>query len=470
MNDVEYHTLLVGLLMSDGLNESSRESSQALERADMLENIGTAIAYTGALRIRAIYYARRGDVVRADQYYNELGLQAIQGGTVWQGEWFSVPSEGAAGAAWNDLVVLRRSLDRLRLLVAEAPSLGNLYDGMCITYHFRRGEYARAAELGARYVESHPPRTVTGWSSCYGVVALSYVEIGEAERARALCEYALAQVSSEDLSYFVLYTTLEVAHATALAMTGEPERGKSLMRQKIERIRRHGEHSSLVIVYQYQARMAQLLGDRELLAESLQAMREAALMSGLPAVILLATRVAELRAGNRSSPLPPPSAPLDSVLPQPNKRDTQARTSSLTEVTAVAAFLRRAPSGRRRIRDALWLLARYWCCDEAYVFRLEAPSELTLLASIPDERQAPALTRALSAALQPLAQAVTLDNGARYRLLTIKAPDNDQPLGLVAIREGAETVSTIPADLLQELSEILAQDIHSTASDSLPSS
>jgi hypothetical protein len=45
---------------------------------------------------------------------------------------------------------------------------------------------------------------------------------------------------------------------------------------------------------------------------SLQAMREAALMSGLPAVILLATRVAELRAGYRSSPLPPPSAPLDS--------------------------------------------------------------------------------------------------------------------------------------------------------------
>jgi len=468
MNEVEHHALLVGLLMSDGLNECSRESSQALERADMLENVGTAIAYTGALRIRAIYYARRGDVVRAEQYRNQLDLQAIQGGTVWQGEWFSVPSEGAAGAAWNDLVVMRRSLDRLRLLVAEVPPLGKLYDGMCITYHFRRGEYERAAELGARYVESHPPRTVTGWSSCYGVVALSYVEIGEAQRARELCEYALAQVSSEDLSYFVLYTTLEVAHATALAMTGEPERGKALMQQKIERLRQHGEHSSLVIVYQYQARMARLLGDRELLAESLQAMREAALMSGLPAVILLATRVAELRAGNRSSPLPPPSAPLDSVLPQLNQLATRppARKSSTTEETAVAAFLRRAPSGRRRSRDALWLLARYWCCEEAYLFRLDAPSELALVSSIPDDREAPTLARALSSELDR--QTLTLDNVARYRILTIKAHENEQPIGIVAIREGSETVDTIPDDILKELSDILAQDIHSTSTNPLP--
>ncbi|HTU60081.1 MAG TPA: hypothetical protein VMF89_16630, partial [Polyangiales bacterium] len=312
MSEFEYRALLAGLLMSDGLNETTRENSKALEQADTIESLGTAIAYIGALRIRSIYYARRGDAARAEHYRNLLGLQAIQGGTVWQGEWFSVPNEGAAAASWSDLVVLRRSLDRMRLLAAEVPPLARIYEGMRVTYHFRRGEYERGAELGAQYVANHPPRTLTGWSSCYGVVALCYVEIGQAQKARALCEHALAQVSNEDLSYFVLYTPLEVAYATAIAMTGEPERGKALMQQKIERIREHGEHSTLVIVYQYQARMARLLGDRELLAQSLQAMREAALMSGLPAVILLATRVAELQTGNRSSPLPPPSAPLDS--------------------------------------------------------------------------------------------------------------------------------------------------------------
>jgi len=469
MSDVEYRALLVGLLMSDGLNESSRESSQSLERADLLEQAGTAIAHTGALRIRAIYYARRGDVERAEHYRRQIDLQAIQGGTIWQAEWFSVPNEGAAGATWSDLVVLRRSLDRLRLLVAEVPSLVRLYDGMRITYHFRRGEYARAAELGARYVATHAPRTLTGWSSAYGIVALSYIEIGEAKRARELCEYALGQVSAEDLSYFVLYTPLEVAYATALALTGEPDRGKALMRQKIERIRQHAEHSILVIVYQYQARMAQLLGDRELLTESLQAMREAALMSGLPAVILLATRVAELRAGNRSSPLPPPSAPLDSAWPQPQKplARPSAQTSLASEETAVAAFLRRAPSGRRRSRDALWLLARYWCCEEAYLFRREAARQVDLVASLTDDREAPALTRALSDNLESETQTITVEHApgqlVRYRVLSVQAPGTEHTLGVVAIREGAETVDSIPHDILTQLSEILAQDIHATS-------
>jgi hypothetical protein len=480
MTEVEYRALLVGLLMSDGLNESSRESSQALERADMLESVGTTIAYTGALRIRAIYFARRGDVARAEHYRRLIGLQAIQGGTVWQGEWFSVPNEGGAAVAWHDLVILRRSLDRLGLLAEEVPSLAIFRDGIRISYHFRRGEYQRAAELGALYVASHPPRTVTGWSSCYGIVALSYVEIGEAMRARRLCEDALSQVSSEDLSYFVLYTTLEVAHATAIAMTGEPERGKALLRKKIERFRQHGEHSSLVIVYQYQARMAQLLGDRDLLVESLQAMREAALMSGLPAVILLAARVAELRAGSRSSPLPPPSAPLDSVLEQPNKPAAGAQASLVSEETAVAAFLRRAPSGRRRSRDALWLLTRYWCCEEAYLFRMEEPSVLALVASIPEERDAPALARELSEDLQRLhtipqpfvLSVASNDNAgsqvARYRVLPIKPLGMDTILGVVAIREGAEAVESIPAEMLAQLCEILAQDIRSTSAAPVP--
>ena len=382
---------------------------------------------------------------------------------MWQGEWFSVPNEGGAAAAWSDLVILRRSLDRLGLLAAEVPSLATTRDGIRISYHFRRGEFKRAAELGARYVASHPPRTVTGWSSCYGVVALCYVEIGEAQRARQLCEDALALVSDEDLSYFVLYTPLEVAHATALALTGEPERGKALFRKKIERIRQHGEHSSLVIVYQYQARMAQLLGDRELLTESLQAMREAALTSALPAVILLAARVAELRATSRSSPLPPPSAPLDSVLPLPVAELPM-------QETAVAAFLRKAPSGRRRSRDTLWLLTRYLCCEEAYLFRLEEPSTLLLVAAIPEEREAPSLVRELSRSntlAQPFVLSVVSDEDAasppaRYRVLPIKQLGMDEVLGVVAIREGTESVQSIPDEMLTQLSEILAQDIHAT--------
>src|SRR5437763_1431598 len=80
-----------------------------------------------------------------------------------------------------------------------------------------------------------------------------------------------------------------------------------IFRVRIDRLRKRGEHASLVTLFQYQARMARLVGDREALAEALQSMRDAALTSGLPAVILLADRVAELRSKHRSSPLPPAS-------------------------------------------------------------------------------------------------------------------------------------------------------------------
>jgi len=479
MSEMEYRALLVGLLMADGVNESYREESQALARADMLEGVGTLIAYAGALRIRTIYYARRGDVDRAEHYRRLIDLHAIQGGTVWQGEWFSVPLEGLAGAAWTDLVTLRRSLERLNRLVADVPALGNVRDGIRISYHFRRGEYARAAELGAQYVAEHPPRTLVGWPATYGVVALSFVEVGEATRARRLCEDALAHVSEEDLSYFVMYGALEVAYATALAVCGELERGKALLRKRIERIRKCGEHSSLVLMYQYQARMAQLLGDRELLTEALQAMREAALTSGLPAVILLADRVAELRARRRSSPLPPPSGPLDSARPRPNEQISAPPRPSTqpAEETAVTAFLQRVPSGKRRSRDALWLLARYMCCEEAFLYRLAEPSVLSLMASIPEEREAPGLMEELVkhvsqlSAAQPLSVSVMndVDSGedrsvARYRVLAITAPGADAVLGAVALREGAETLQEVSDEMLTEISQVLAEDLRAEPS------
>jgi tetratricopeptide (TPR) repeat protein len=461
MSEYEYHALLVGMLLSDGLNESYREGSQALARADMLESVGTHIARSSAERIRMIFYARRGDAERAEECRRRIELQAIQGGTVWQGEWFSVPLEGLAGATWSDLVGVRRAMERLERLAQEVPALSSMRDSARISYHFRRGEYARAAKLGARYVAQYPPHTLVGWAPGYGLIALSYIETGQIERARRLCEEALADVSKEDLSYFVMYAPLEVAYATSLAVSGEYERAKQIVANRIESLRAHGEHASIVNLYQYQARMAQLVDDDAGVAQSLQAMREAALTSGLPAVILLADRVAELRAKRRSSPPPRVSEP------QSARRGGEERT-------AVTKFLLKTPPGRARGREALWLLSRYTGCESVHLYRIENKAPV-LVASVPDADELPAVTLALFNGLQALTD---MQPGVTYQLEQPAAAGvaNDRLLmlpigeagslaelvGAVVLRAGSETRPEVSKTMLRELATIIAEDIRTT--------
>ena len=463
MSEYEYHSLLVGMLLSDGINESYREASQAIARADMLESVGTHLARASAERIRMIYYARRGDAERAEACRHRIELQAIQGGTVWQGEWFSVPLEGLAGATWSDLVGVRRAMERLERLAQEVPALSSMRDSARVAYHFRRGEYARAAKHGARYVAAYPPHTLVGWAPAYGIIALSYVEIGQVERARRLCEDALSVVSEADLSYFVMYAPLEVAYATALAVSGEYDRAKQIVTHRLESLRAHGEYASMVNVYQYQARMAQLVDDHAGVAQSLQAMREAALTSGLPAVILLADRVAELRAKRRSSPLPPPAEP------------EAARV--VAEKTAVTRFLQKTPPGRARGREALWLLSRYTGCESVHLYRIESNAPL-LVASVPDAEESPAVTLALFNTLQvthdmqpgmtyPLERPPAEAANTAWLMLPIAAGGALIELaGAVVLRTGSETRPEVSKTMLRELSDLIAEDIRATSSPS----
>jgi hypothetical protein len=459
MNEYEYHSLLVGVLLVDGLNESYREASEALSRADMLDGIGTNLARTTALRIRMIYYARRGDAERAEECRRGIELQALQGGTVWQGEWFSVPLEGLAGASWSDIVGVRRATERLDRLAREVPSLTPMRDTSRVSYHYRRGEYARAAKLGARYIAAYRPRQQVGWGAAYGIIAQAYVEIGEGERALRLCEEALADVSNEDLSYFVMYGPLEIGHAMALAVCGDYARGQRIVESRIESLRAHGEHASSVLLYQAQARMAQLVGDEAGVAGALQAMREAALTSGLPAVILLADRVAELRAKRRSSPLPGPAA-------KPRGE----------EKTAVTRFLQKTPPGRARGREALWLLSRYTGCEGVYLYRLE-DNGLGLVASVPDAHESPAVTLALFNGLQAAAGSgmlpgVTFElehpssaelGDARLLMLPIGEDGLTHNLvGAVVLRAGREALPEVSKTMLRELASIIAEDIRTT--------
>jgi hypothetical protein len=462
MSELEYQNLLVGLLTSDGINECYRESSQAQARADLLERIGTSLAQTAAHRIRMLYHLRRGDNERAEHYRRLIDLHGIQGGTTWQVEWFAVAVEGMAGSTWTDLVMLRRSLDRLERLAEEVPSLGPMRDGMRVAYHFRRGEFARAAELGEAYVAEHPPHSVAGWAPSYAVTALSLVEVGRAERARQICEHALGYVSEHDRAYFVFYAPLEVAHATALAVLGERKRADEILQLRFDRLRACGEHVTLVTMYQYQAKIARLVNDRPALMQALQAMRSAALASGFPAVILLADRVAELRARPRSSPIPPANGG-----PAELQQSEFAR-----EETAVTAFLRGCESPVVRSQQALAMLAQCVASDEAYLFTCSS-GEVALIAAF-GGREAPLrltvhvrelLLRereqvTFSIEIRPGDAAAKPARPERFRVILLSSQRTDELwVGAAAVRETDETDDEVAVTLVTDIGNMLAEDL-----------
>ena len=144
-----------------------------------------------------------------------------------------------------------------------------------------------------------------------------------------------------------------------------------------------------------------------------------------------------------------------------------------SEETVITTFLQRAPSGRRRSRDALWLLARYMCCEEAYLYRVDEKRAMVHVASIPDERDQPELVRELTQslsrmrALQSITVTVTSDVPAevsdagivKYRLLPITAAGAQTIVGIAALREGAETAREISDEMLTEIGQVLAEDI-----------
>jgi hypothetical protein len=406
---------------------------------------------------------------RADHYRRQLDLHAIQGGTTWQVEWFSVPVEGMAGATWTDLVMLRRSLDRLERLVLEVPSLVPMLDSIRIAYHFRRGEFERAVELGERFAAQHPPRTLIGWGSTYSAIAISMVEAGRAAEAKVFCERALAQVTDADRPYFAMYAPLETAYAMALGVVGERTKADEIMRTRLDRLRAAGEHVSMVTLYQYQAKLARMLHDHQALLKALQSMRDAALASGFPAVILLADRVAELRAKYRSSPLPPPKNE------QVGARELDVEVESAEKETVVATFLRGFDSATERCRHALRMLAQCAVSDEAYLYAwLE--QDISVIAALesreaPDDLKVKVRELMRSAMVEPVSTVdvigfdpkAKLSTRRRFRVILLPGggPGEEHWVGAAAVYESQEMGEELPLGLVMDIGRALSDDLKS---------
>jgi hypothetical protein len=237
--------------------------------------------------------------------------------------------------------MLRRTLDRFEQLTSEVPAFVAMRDTVLVDYHFVRGDFADTAALGEAFIASHAPCGAISWMSMHAFTALAYVELGQPERAKVICEHALRHVTDEDSEFVVMIVPLEAAYATTLAVLGERERAEAMFAVRLQRLRAAEEHVRVFQVLEYRVEMLRLLGDRPALVQAIAELRAAALASGNAAVVALAERVAELRL-RPSSPLP---AANDQGAGPVMQVSLDAAETSVTQTDVTIA-------ARRRVRDA----------------------------------------------------------------------------------------------------------------------
>ncbi|HEX6243912.1 MAG TPA: hypothetical protein VFZ61_23515, partial [Polyangiales bacterium] len=305
MSDAERQDIRVGLMLSGGINECYRIGSRALELADEITATGTRIAHAAAHRIRFTYFVVRGMREKAEEYRRELDIHGIQGGTTWQVDWFAVPTEGMASALLGDVVGTGDALARMERLARDMPSLEAMRDMVRIGHHMRRGENARAIELGAQFVAAYPPRTVIGWGAAYSAYAAALNHEGRHAEARQLCERALAALTPADLEYVIMYGPLERELALSLAYSGELARALEVADAYIDRLEAKGEIALVAHAHECKVYVARVLRNHDVLMQALVAMRDAAERTASSTVIEQAAKVtqASLR-GTRELELP----------------------------------------------------------------------------------------------------------------------------------------------------------------------
>lgn len=443
LSQAERVDLLTGALMLQGLNECYREHSQALSCAERLKELNTPIALAASLRVSMTYHLLRGDTVQTQHYRRLLELSAIQDGTVWQIDWIAAPLEGVSGVMWYDLVMLRRALDALEKMASEDARFSNMRDMLRVGYHFRRGDYAAAVRFGEEYIAAHAPFTLLGWASTYSQVALSQLELGNSERALAICENAAPLLTGRHQSYVIHYASLEATYATLLAVTGQRERGEIMLRTLTDRLHAAGEHTRAFQMHEFHVKIAKKLGDRAALRSALRAMRDAALASGNPNAILLAAAVSDRSARVDGIAADAPTTP--SLI-----------SMSRSDETVAFAFLRAENQLERRAEHALYLLGQYASEGEAYLFWLKDDG-LELAASL-DKRAPPAaLERMLSTLPANDVHTVSLLHDAAETYTVLRLVDSTKRcLGLAALRGVHSGNNRIPPALISDVGRALA--------------
>jgi tetratricopeptide (TPR) repeat protein len=321
-------------------------------------------------------------------------------------------------------------------------------------------------ELGDTFLEKHPPRSVIGWGPTYAGIAISLIELGHYERARALCEQALSAISEADKKYYIMYAPLEGAYASALLMLGEVEESTRRFEALQRRLEDCGEPAGAVLMHEVRARMQKRVGDREGYLRSLDVLRRSAIASGQPSVVMFADAVAA--AQTRFT--------YDSAPPEMLAAAARAAASDLKDdpvgQTAVTQLLTDCSDPSARARKALQLIADAAEAWEGYLYLLDE-SGVSVAAALQDRPPPSSLASRVAELAKTSARAgmvrleqPDLDGPHVVIFLTDRTQPNRGPLAGAVLKLTSNARPAVPDSVVQGVARMLAQKPRELVSDS----
>ncbi|MEY4579324.1 MAG: hypothetical protein RL701_4027, partial [Pseudomonadota bacterium] len=215
-------TYLAGVHFARGtLAVFCAHGSATLDSANALEAMGLKLYGMIASQLRFLYYAARGEFVRAAPHRNQVELHAAHVGSVWQVEtWEAAALILINAVAIGEVVSTTRIVHRLEALSRTFPSLkryARLANSALIFVH---RDLRYLDELQQKH-GSGEVRSYIGWAATMSAVVRSYNHIGDFAAAKSCAESALAHVTEADRELVALFIPLDIQMAIAEAGLGD---------------------------------------------------------------------------------------------------------------------------------------------------------------------------------------------------------------------------------------------------------
>jgi tRNA A-37 threonylcarbamoyl transferase component Bud32 len=268
----------------------------ALESAEALDRTGLKIYAMIASQLRWLYYTLRGEFSRAASHRVQLEVHAAHVGSVWQVETWQAAALLLVYPQIGDIVGSTRLAHRIELLSRTVPSMKR-YAGLARSgILLSRREPANKASIArviAEY-ETHVPRSYIGWAGSRGYVARGHNVGGEHDKAKAVCEKALAHVTDVDREYVLHFITLDLELAVADAALGQTDAAMHRIDGLIARYEEHEHRLALGLLHETRANIAWAAGKGEQYERSLREVERWFLPTKEPALIAKCKRLSEL--------------------------------------------------------------------------------------------------------------------------------------------------------------------------------
>jgi hypothetical protein len=221
--------LEAGIYILLGQLDALRTDASGLETLAAIERLSTSTSRQMRAGTLAAFHGHRGERDAFIRSIEEMDRMAAQAGAIWRNDMQVLRMLWTTYALCEDVMSLKRAVQQLDTLAAEAPSVARLRDAVDACYLAERGMAAEALTRHRHVFEALTNEPGVRTIQYLGAYARILRKAGEPERAKQVCEAAIAKLTGLELGFTMLTYGVRLELPLALAALGEHARAAALL-------------------------------------------------------------------------------------------------------------------------------------------------------------------------------------------------------------------------------------------------